>query len=553
MPHPGRTLDDQWRERARLRAEARERWHRGEWPGLDEADWGPRFRLPRWATLWVPVIVSLVVQVPAAVFSWRFRHIVGAAADDPARFAAQLGLALVGPIALVFARRFPGPVVAVISAAAGAYVLVVAGDTAPPYIALAFAIVGATVRGARVWVWCSVGAAWLLTLALGIALRVPWQPALVVAVSLGLVLLVVVGEALRSRRRRFDELRRRSAERRLTVVQAERVRIARELHDVLAHSLSQINVQAGVGLHLIDSQPDKAAAALANIKETSKSALDEVRSVLGVLRADVEGGAVGGVEPAPLVPEPDLSRLEGLVASVVSQGLAVTLDNGIGRRGGSGAGPGTGPGTGPGSDLAGGAVSPDDVPKGVQLALYRIVQESLTNVIRHASATSATVVLTESPDAYTVTITDDGRGPGANRGAAPSAPDPGPAGPGPGPGTSPSAPGTFATRTDRNTGAGRSTSASGSAAPSLRPGRGLLGMRERAELLGGRLRAGARPEPETGFVVEAVIPRHPSTTASPASTSPTPPHPTAPTASHPAPPTPPRAAPPTASHPEDGR
>jgi hypothetical protein len=127
-------------------------------------------------------------------------------------------------------------------------------------------------------------------------------------------------------------------------VQAERVRIARELHDVLAHSLSQINVQAGVGLHLMDKQPEKAAAALASIKETSKTALDEVRSVLGVLRAE------GGADPsAPLVPEPDLARLAGLAASVTSQGIDVSLDNRFGA-----------------------------VPQAVQLAVYRIVQESLT-------------------------------------------------------------------------------------------------------------------------------------------------------------------------------
>ncbi len=92
------------------------------------------------------------------------------------------------------------------------------------------------------------------------------------------------------------------------------MRIARELHDVLAHSLSQINVQAGVGLHLMEKQPDKAADALASIKETSKSALDEVRSVLGILRA--EGGTP---VDAPLVPEPDLDRLPALVEASVAR------------------------------------------------------------------------------------------------------------------------------------------------------------------------------------------------------------------------------------------
>jgi signal transduction histidine kinase len=199
-------------------------------------------------------------------------------------------------------------------------------------------------------------------------------------------------------------------------VQAERVRIARELHDVLAHSLSQINVQASVGLHLLEKQPEKAADALASIKETSKTALDEVRSVLGILRG--EAGA-----NAPLVPEPDLSRLEGLAASVTAQGIEVHLENAL-----------------------------DDVPQRTQLALYRIVQESLTNVVRHANATTVRVELVETDTNYVVTIQDNGSG-----------------------------------------------AVSGSV-----DGRGLLGMHERAELLGGTLDAATSGG---GFRVRATIPK----------------------------------------------
>ena len=94
-----------------------------------------------------------------------------------------------------------------------------------------------------------------------------------------------IGEGIRNRRERILDYRSRAQQRKQSEVQAERMRIARELHDVLAHSLSQINVQAGVGLHLMDKQPQQAAAALASIKEVSKSALDEVRSVLGMLRS----------------------------------------------------------------------------------------------------------------------------------------------------------------------------------------------------------------------------------------------------------------------------
>ncbi|TAJ49510.1 MAG: sensor histidine kinase [Herbiconiux sp.] len=431
MPHPGRRLDDRMR--------AREAWLAGT-DAATEAEagaslWEPRFRVSGWPALWVPVIISFLVQIPAALLTWHARRLETTIDDEPWRFAARLGLALVGPLALLFARRHPGPVVAVVSAAAGAYVLLVSGSAAPPYVAVAFAIVGAVVRGARRWAWWSVGIAWVVTVALGIVLRVPWQPALLVAVSLGLVLLFAIGESLRTRRRRFDEYRRRLAERRQTAAQAERVRIARELHDVLAHSLSQINVQAGVGLHLIDTDPAEAAKALANIKGTSKSALDEVRSVLGVLRGDPSApDAVADPSEAPLVPEPDLSRLPGLVESVASQGLDVRFSNEI-----------------------------VDAPQAVQLALYRIVQEALTNVVRHADARSATVRLTQSATAYTATISDDGAG---------------------------------------------LASGTGFGSEPAHEGRGLLGMRERAELLGGRLTAG----PNSGGSVGSSIPGTTGTT-----------------------------------------
>jgi signal transduction histidine kinase len=435
----------------RSRAE-RERWAADRWAesGWGDRDWEPRFRIGGRPALWIPVIVSFLVQIPAALLSWHARRFESAFDDDPGRFALRLGLAVLGPVALLLARRFPGPVVAVVSAAAGAYVLVVSGSAAPPYIAVVFAVIGAVVRGARVWAWVSVGVAWAVTLPLGVLLGVSWQPALVVAVTLGLLLVLGVGEALRTRRERTDEFRRRVAERRQSAAQAERVRIARELHDVLAHSLSQINVQAGVGLHLIDTRPEEAAKSLAAIKATSKSALDEVRSVLGVLRegADATGGgtdATGGAVPdaAPLVPEPDLSRLPGLVASVRSQGLTVTFDDRMG-------------------DAA--------VPQAVQLALYRIVQESLTNVIRHAGASAASVTLACTDAECTAVIEDDGD----DRG----------------------------TSADGRAAAGLDSRGSpGSSAE----GRGLLGMRERAALLGGHLEAG--PRPGGGFRVAAALPR----------------------------------------------
>jgi len=234
--------------------------------------------------------------------------------------------------------------------------------------------------------------------------------------TLGILIVFGIGEGIKSRRDRAAEYFRLRSQRELSEVQAERVRIARELHDVLAHSLSQINVQAGVGLHLMERQPDKAAEALASIKETSKSALDEVRAVLGALRSD-------GTSDAPLVPEPGLDRLPTLVGAI--RGVEVSLENDI-----------------------------PSAPQNVQLALFRIVQESLTNVTRHADAKHATVRLWTEDGSYRVEVTDDGAGSAA-----------------------------MASETG---------------------GRGLLGMRERAELLGGRLSAG--PAEGGGFCVSASIP-----------------------------------------------
>lgn len=207
------------------------------------------------------------------------------------------------------------------------------------------------------------------------------------------------------------------------------MRIARELHDVLAHSLSQINVQAGVALHLLDAQPDKAAQALASIKAASKNALDEVRMVLGILRSTGEEGE------APLAPEPDLAALPGLIESFRSPRLDVDFDNQLA------------------SAEAGQPGAPPSAA--VQLALYRICQEALTNVVRHAHAGRASVVLGQGEVGYLLRVRDDGRG------------------------------------TD--------------VTEPIRPHGGLLGMRERAELLGGSLRV-QRLDP-FGLQVEARLPR----------------------------------------------
>lgn len=402
----------------------------GEWFDGGPAPWMEHYlarqrstsRSRRALRLWLPVIVSFLVQVPGVFLVMHAaQRRVTLAPFSHGEIIVGLLIAIIGPVALIAARRYPGPVVAIVTIAASADLLLRNGTDGPPYIALAFALVSAIVRGARVWAWIAVSVGGVATLGLGLIVGVSWQPIRMVGVTLGVLLVMGIGEGIRTRRERFDEISRRVAQRKQTEVQAERVRIARELHDVLAHSLSQINVQASVGLHLMERQPAKAAEALASIKESSKTALDEVRSVLGVLRAE------DGADPsAPLVPEPDLSRLDGLVASVSAQGLSVHVHNTLDA----------------------------PPPAAIQLALYRIAQESLTNVVRHAKATTVTLSLAAQDGWYELSVLDNGSGPTAPK---------------------------------HDSG-----------------GRGVLGMRERAELLGGTLEAGMAPA--GGFRISARIP-----------------------------------------------
>ena len=151
------------------------------------------------------------------------------------------------------------------------------------------------------------------------------------------------------------------------------MRMARDLHDVVAHNISVINVQANTALHLMDRQPERARTALTNINEVSKQALVELRSVLGVLR-DVD-------DMAPLAPSPGLARLGDLVNHAATAGLTVRiLEEG----------------------------QPVPLPADVDLAAYRIVQEALTNSARHSGGDNATVRVAYGPDALVVEINDHG-------------------------------------------------------------------------------------------------------------------------------------------------
>ncbi|HKH08931.1 MAG TPA: histidine kinase dimerization/phosphoacceptor domain-containing protein, partial [Agromyces sp.] len=257
-----------------------------QWDGRPHWDGPPpwvgrpeRFRPPPGFVLWAPVVISLLVQVPAAIgiAAWlRPGWVVG---------LGQVTLAVIGPLALLASRRYPGPTVAFVSAAALADVLLTP-DLGPPYVALAFAIVLAVARGAIVWAVVSVVVAWVSAIALGSVIGLSWHPFRIALTTVLLAACFGFGALVRVRRERAAEFRAEAMRRRQTAEQRERVRIARELHDVIGHALSQINVQASVGLHLMDRDPEQARTALGSIKATSKTALEEVRSVLGVIRGD---------------------------------------------------------------------------------------------------------------------------------------------------------------------------------------------------------------------------------------------------------------------------
>jgi signal transduction histidine kinase len=222
----------------------------------------------------------------------------------------------------------------------------------------------------------------------------------------------------RAERTREEEARRQ--------VDAERLRIARELHDIVAHSMSTINVQAGVGAHMIDRQPEHARQALETIKGLSKDALGELRAILDLLRA-VD-------DQDPRKPTAGLAQLKGLLAVTEQAGVPVELHV-TGQRA--------------------------HLPVTVDLAAYRIIQEALTNTLRHAGSATARVALTYESETLVVDVTDDGPGLAGNEAFHDGA------------------------------------------------GHGLLGMRERAESLGGTLKVG--PRSQGGFRVTATLPVTPGT------------------------------------------
>jgi signal transduction histidine kinase len=347
--------------------------------------------------------------------------------------AADIVLALVASVPAALRRPFPLPAFAVTTAALGA--LVASGRSALP-LGPMVVLVGYMVA-ARASRRSSVPALVLGEVALLGALAASGAPRNLASQTAEVVLLLamawLVGNSVSARRAYVAEQAERErateADRARLAVRDERVRIAREMHDVIAHSLAVVTVQAGAGRRLMAKHPEQAAAALESIEATGRSAQDELRAVLGLLRDD-------GTGTAELGPAPGLADLEGLVETVRAAGTPVELRT---------------------SGLDG-RLSP-----ALELSVYRVVQEALTNVVKHAPGASATVEVAVSAREVAIEVADDG---GAQASQSPR----------PLPGQAP-----------------RSSSQ-----------HGIVGMQERAGAFGGSLTAGRAPG--RGFRVSARIP-----------------------------------------------
>lgn len=332
---------------------------------------GPLRRLPVFV---LPLIVAVVQMLGTR----------GAALNQPGAAALDglaVALLLAGPVALLGRRRYPVPVLGVVLAVTVGY-FALDYPYGPVFLSAVLALV-VTMRRHRIAAWTGAAAAYVALLPARALPGGAPTPDLILATGVAAWLLVVLlaGEGLRIRAERRAEAARSRAEQDRRRASEERLQIARDLHDVLAHNISLINVQASVALHLLDQQPEAARGALSTIKQASKDVLTEMRSVLGLLRA-VD-------EPAPRLPGPGLARLDELVASSRDAGLDLhTVMRG----------------------------DPVPLPAGVDAAAYRVLQEALTNAARHGAPARATAQITYLPNALTVQVdnrTPDTPAPGA--------------------------------------------------------------------------------------------------------------------------------------------
>jgi signal transduction histidine kinase len=288
--------------------------------------------------------------------------------------AGTYALLVASSAALLLRRTHPRATLSLVLVASLVYWLLgYPGDAL--LLAQIVAFMGAIMRGHRMAGWFSLILGYTAYLGTGHLTQTGHaSPAYAVGLAAWLLALGAGAELIRVRTERVREARRRRRQESLRRIGDERLRIARELHDVLAHNVSLISVQAGVALHLLDEHPEKAEPALKAIKSASAETLREMRSVLGTLRRPDEH--------APRSPAPSLSRLDELVTRMGAVGLSVEIE----------------------TDGAG-----TTLPAAVDLAAYRIVQEALTNVARHSEATTAFVQVRHRENGLEVEVSNDDR------------------------------------------------------------------------------------------------------------------------------------------------
>ncbi|MFF9364601.1 sensor histidine kinase [Streptomyces griseoluteus] len=371
-----------------------------------------------------PVVLFVLSVVAASVIPHEHRFLVRPSA---------VALAAVGCFALLWRRRHPFGVL-VTAVACGVVFEVLGVRESPlvtsPVIVSVYTVAARTDRRTT-WMAASASAALLVGAAMVFGPG-SWLDPDNAALLAWTALPAAVGDGVRSRRayvaaveERAEHAERTREQEARQRVAAERVRIARELHDVVAHHIALINAQAGVAVHLVDRRPEQLVTALEGIRDTSRSALEELRVTVGLLRQSDD-------PEAPRDPMPGLAQVPELVASFERVGLSVR-------------------------HTRHGMAKP--LAPAVDLAAYRIVQEALTNVRKHAGADHARLYLHYRPQWLTIMVEDDGR--------------------------------------------------AGPQEPHLGTGHGLIGMRERAASVGGKLEAAARPD--GGFTVTAELPLRPGT------------------------------------------
>ena len=371
---------------------------------------------------WIYAVVVLLLLVGASSFG------DGKAGEDQA--TPGIGTFLVigaGTLPLAFRRRHPIPTII----ALGAVELVVSLFGFPGGILAFSCLVALYSVAAHAERRQAVIALAITPLVIGLAMWVDRENVAPSDVVWNLAIFLtawVLGDNLQARRARSTALEERALrlererdEAATRAVEAERSRIARELHDVVAHSMSVMVVTAGAARRIIERDPDAAREAMGNIETTGRQALDEMRRLLGVLRRDDD-------ESLARAPQPSVKHLDALVHQVTDAGLPVSLE------------------------IEG---EPRPLAAGLDLSAYRIVQEALTNTLKHAGPATATVRLCYGDRALELQVTDDGRGGAADR-----------------------------------SGDGRR--------------HGLIGMRERVALYGGELNVG--PRRGGGYEVKATLP-----------------------------------------------